>query len=119
MSLVASKLNVHEQDAFQQRLEHAGELYQQILADHLPAITDRGIDVLLIYHGNDVFDLPFDVDQVFEASCALVTSCLGLDPVMSQYDEADIFLSDGHWNEGGHRVAAEQIAQHLVAWPPH
>jgi hypothetical protein len=113
MSLVASRLNVHSEDAFERRLKHAGDLYQQILADKLPEIAGGGIDVILVHHGDDVFDLPFDVDQVFAASCALVTSCLSLDRATSQYEKADIFLSDGHWNEGGHRVAAEQIAKHL------
>ncbi len=113
MSIIAAKINAHDQTEFKQRLQHAGDIYQQILTEKLPEIANRGTDVLLVHHGDDVFDLPFDIDQVFEASCALVTSCLGLDPVIAQYDEADIFLSDGHWNEGGHRVAAEQIVRHL------
>lgn len=113
MAILASKLNAHSQEDFESRLSHAGDLYQQILADKLPDITGRGIDVILAHHGDDVFDLPFDVDQVFDASCTLATSCLELDPAMSRYEEKEIFLSDGHWNEGGHRVAAEQIVRHL------
>lgn len=113
MSLLASKLNAHDHDDFKRRLEHAGELYQRILADRLPEIAARGIDVILVHHGDHVFDLPFDVDQVFAETCTLVTSCLGLDPAISRHDKGDVFLSDGHWNEGGHRVAAEQIVKHL------
>ena len=75
---------------------------------------ERGVEVVLVHHGNDALELPFDVDQVFASNCKIVTSCLALDPVISQHEESDIFLSnDSHWNEGGHRAASEQIVKHL------
>lgn len=117
-SLVARVLST-QVEAGHPRLKRAGELYKQILARGVQEFMDRGVDVVLVYFGGDVCtwlrvcELPFDFDQVFASACKLVTSCLALDPVMSKYEKSEIFLSDGHWNEGGHRVAAEQIAQHM------
>lgn len=113
LSLLASKLNVDRQKDLDARLQRAGELYEQILEEQTRKFRDRGVDVVLVYHGRDVFNLPFYANQIFASSCELVTTCMSLDLATSQFERSEIFLSDGHWNEGGHRVAAEQIVQHL------
>lgn len=112
-SLLASKLNPDKKEGFRERLKQAGSLYEQILAQEAKTFMERGVEVVLVHHGDHVYEVPFDVDQVFASVCEIVTSCLALDPVTSQYEKSDIFISDGHWNEGGHRVASEEIVKHL------
>jgi len=116
LARLTSKINVNDETRYQARLDKAGELYERIVADEIARLTEKGVDVLIVHHGDDVFDLPFDVDAVFERTCKHVTSCLALDPFTDPLPEEEVFLSDGHWAEGGHKVAAEQISDHLAAF---
>lgn len=114
-SLVASRLNIDSPREYDARLKQAGQLYQEILARMVKSLVQPGVEIVLVHHGDDVYELPFDVDGVYTMSCRLVTSCLALDPVIARHERHEVFLSDGHWNEGGHRIAAEEIVRHLRA----
>lgn len=116
LARLASKLNANDETRFRDMLNRAGELYERIVADEIARLTEKGIDVVLVHHGDHVFELPFDVDAVFEKTCRHVTSCLALDPYTDPLPEDEIFLSDGHWAEGGHAVAAEHIGDHLAGY---
>ncbi|MDH3663316.1 MAG: hypothetical protein OEU92_25420 [Alphaproteobacteria bacterium] len=115
LAKLAGLINVNDQKDYETRLARAGELYERIVADEIAGLTDEGIEVLLVHHGDHVFDMPFDVDEVFVKTCAHVTSCLALDPYTATLPRDEIFLSDGHWAAGGHKVAAERIGDHLAA----
>lgn len=114
LARLASKINVNDEARYRTRLDQAGDLYERIVAEQIAGLTDKGVDVLIVHHGDDVFELPFDVDTVFERTCRQVTSCLALDPFTDPLPEEEVFLSDGHWAKGGHKVAAERIGDHLA-----
>jgi hypothetical protein len=73
--------------------------------------------VVIAHHGNGVRELPFDVEAVFERTCPAVSGCLALDPVLAGHPRDEVFLEDGHWAAGGHRIAAERIAAYLRTLP--
>ena len=94
---------------------HAGDLFEEIVIQEVAALLKRGISVVVAHHGDTTFDLPFRVSAVFESVCKQLTGCIALDPMMSERSAEEVFLSDGHWSVGGHKVAANLIAQHLVS----
>jgi hypothetical protein len=77
----------------------------------------RGVLVVIAHHGHGVRELPFDVEAMFEHTCRAVNGCLALDPALAARPRAEIFLEDGHWAAGGHRIAAERIAAWLRTLP--
>jgi hypothetical protein len=77
----------------------------------------RGVLVIIVHHGDSVFDLPFDVAAMFAATCPAMTGCLALDEVLTSRPRNEVFLKDGHWAAGGHRIAAEAIAAYLQILP--
>jgi hypothetical protein len=72
---------------------------------------------VIVHHGDTVFELPFDVDAMFERTCPAVSACLALDDLLAGHPRDEVFLEDGHWAAGGHRIAAEQIAAYLRTLP--
>ena len=115
LAKLASLANAKGQKDQAARLAGAGELYQRIVADEIAAdLIRRGVEVVLVHHGDDVFELPFDLDSVFAQTCTRVTSCLALDPHTDPLPREEVFFSDGHWAEGGHAIAAEHIGDHLA-----
>lgn len=116
LARLASRFNSNDETRFQNMLGRAGELYERIVADEIARLTERGVDVVIVHHGDDVLELPFDVDAVLKKTCRHVTSCLALDPYTDPLPEEVVFLSDGHWAAGGHAVAAEHISDHLAGY---
>jgi hypothetical protein len=104
-------------DDTKERLASAGELYQKWVLEEVRPLLDRGVRVLIVHHGDRQFELPFDVDAVFASTCDEVTGCLALDPVFGALPREAVFLQDGHWNAGGHRLAAEELARYLRSNP--
>ena len=115
LSRLATLINVDQDADRKARIAQAGHLYQQIVVSQVTGLLDRGIKVVIAHHGDRVFDLPFDLADVFTSACTYVTSCLALDPALSEHPRTEIFLNDGHWADGGHQVAADQIIRHLSA----
>lgn len=116
LARLASRFNANDETRFRGTLDRAGELYERIVADEIAGLTKKGVVVVIVHHGDDVFELPFDVDAVFEKACRHVTSCLALDPHSDPLPEDEIFLSDGHWAKGGHALAARHIGDHLAGY---
>jgi hypothetical protein len=54
---------------------------------------------------------------MFERTCPAVSGCLALDDLLADHPRDEVFLEDGHWAAGGHRIAAEQIAAYLRTLP--
>jgi len=101
----------------EQRLETAGELYRKWVLQEAGDLVRRGVVVAIVHHGDRVFELPFDVAAMFERACLAVSGCLALDAVLAGRPRAEVFLEDGHWAAGGHRIAAEEIAAFLETLP--
>lgn len=114
LARLASKFNINDWISFWEKLSKAGELYERIVVSEFAGLAEKGVDVLILHHGDDVFELPFDVDAVFERTCKHVTSCLALDPSTDPLPEQEVFFSDGRWNKSGHMIVAERIGDHLV-----
>jgi hypothetical protein len=100
-----------------QRLERAGELYLKWVVQETADLLARGVVVVIVHHGDKTFELPFEVTEVFARTCPGVSGCLALDDVLASRPRAEVFLADGHWARGGHRIAAEQIAAYLQTLP--
>ena len=64
-----------------------------------------------------ISEVPFDVDAMFAATCPAVSGCLALDEALAGRPRAEVFLKDGHWAAGGHRIAALRIAAYLRTLP--
>jgi hypothetical protein len=113
-SVVARRLNIDLSGTFEERLKHGGELYRDWLLQETRPLLERGVHVVLVHHGDQVFEMPFDVPAVFGAVCPALTGCLALDPATAARPRQEIFLHDGHWAPGGHRLAAERIGDWLL-----
>ena len=101
----------------ERRLETVGRLYRKWVLQQVEDLMARGVLVVIAHHGNGVRELPFDVEAVFERTCPAVSGCLALDPVLAGHPRDEVFLEDGHWAAGGHRIAAERIAAYLRTLP--
>ena len=69
--------------------------------------------VVIAHHGEGVRELPFDVEAVLANTCPAVSGCLALDQALASRPPDEVFLQDGHWAAGGHRIAGEHIAAYL------
>jgi hypothetical protein len=99
------------------RLETIGELYRRWVLQETADLLARGALVIIVHHGDAVFELPFQVAEVFARTCPGVSGCLGLDDVLAGHPRDEVFLEDGHWAAGGHRIAATEIAAYLETLP--
>jgi len=114
-SVVARSFNVDLSGQFEARLRQSGQLYREVLLRAVRPLIERGVLVVLVHHGDRVFELPFAAADVFAATCPAFSGCLALDPTIARHGREEIFLNDGHWAVGGHRLAAEEIASHLLS----
>jgi hypothetical protein len=101
----------------ERRLETVDELYRRWVVQEVADLLRRGVVVVIVHHGDKVFELPFDVEAMFERTCPGVSGCLALDEALARHPRAGVFLDDGHWAAGGHRIAAAQIAAYLRTLP--
>jgi hypothetical protein len=101
----------------ERRLETVGQLYRKWVLQEVGDLVRRGVVVVIVHHGDTVFELPFDVEAMFERTCAAVSGCLALDEALASHPRDEVFLEDGHWAAGGHTIAAEQIATYLRSLP--
>jgi hypothetical protein len=115
--MIARQMSFGISDETKERLESAGDLYRRWVLAETQELLDRGVRVVIVHHGDRQFDLPFDIDAMYAALCSQVSGCLALDPGLGGQPRDAVFLKDGHWNAGGHRLAAEQIARYLQAHP--
>jgi len=115
--LTRSLARLGQSEPTEQRLENVGELYRKWVLQEVNDLVARGIVVVIAHHGDRVFELPFDVDAMFAATCPAVSGCLALDEALTGPPRDEVFLEDGHWAAGGHRIAAEQIAAYLRTLP--
>jgi hypothetical protein len=97
----------------QERLESVDELYRKWVVQEVEDLVARGVRVVIAHHGDAVLELPFDVDAMFARVCPAVSGCLALDEALADHPRGEVFLADGHWAPGGHRIAAEQIGSYL------
>ncbi len=95
----------------------AAKLYEEIIRNETEDAVKNGVKILVAFHGID--EIASDASrQLVETSLDNVCSfsgfsCLSLDDHLNVYDHGEIFLADGHWNNGGHAVVAEAIGNHL------
>ena len=117
-SLAARRFNTDLSGTFDARLEDSGALYRDWVLQETRPLLERGVRVVLAHHGDQVFELPFDVAAMFAEVCPALTGCLALDPASALRPRDEIFFNDGHWEAGGHRLAAEQIGDWLLTLDP-
>jgi hypothetical protein len=117
MYKLAREMSSGMADDTKERLASAGELYRRWVLEETGPLLERGVQVVIVHHGDRQFDLPFDIDAMFAATCSEVTGCLALDPYLNPLPREVVFLEDGHWNAGGHKLVAEQITRYLLADP--
>ncbi|MGH6903054.1 MAG: hypothetical protein ACREIR_09980 [Geminicoccaceae bacterium] len=115
--LTRSFARLGQSEPAEQRLENVGALYRKWVLQEVEDLVARGVVVVIVHHGDRVFQLPFDVDAMFERTCPAVSGCLALDDLLADHPRDEVFLEDGHWAAGGHRVAAEQIVAYLRTLP--
>jgi hypothetical protein len=115
--LTRSLARLGQSEPSEQRLENVDELYRKWVLQEVKDLVARGVLVVIAHHGDSVFELPFDVDAMFERTCPAVSGCLALDEALAGHPKDEVFLEDGHWAAGGHRIAAEQIAGYLRTLP--
>jgi hypothetical protein len=115
--LTRSLARLGQWEPAEQRLENVGELYRKWVLQEVKDLVARGVVVVIVHHGDTVFELPFDVDAMFERTCPAVSGCLALDDLLADHPRDEVFLEDGHWATGGHRIAALQIAAYLRTLP--
>lgn len=101
----------------ERRLDHVGELYRTLVLQEVADLVARGVVVVIVHHGDTVFELPFDPAEAFAQTCISVSGCLALDGILARHPRDEVFLRDGHWAAGGHRIAAERIAAYLRSLP--
>lgn len=104
-------------DETEQRLAGTGQLYRKLVLEEVAPLLARGVRVVIAHHGDAVRELPFDVAEVFAGICPQVSGCLALDPALAAEPRERMFLEDGHWAAGGHRVAAARIGSYLRQLP--
>ena len=115
--LTRSTARLGRSERTEQRLEAVGELYRKFVLQETADLLARGVLVVIVHHGDRVFELPFEVAEVFARTCAGVSGCLALDDALARHPRGEVFLEDGHWAAGGHRVAAGEIAAYLERLP--
>ncbi|MDO8509360.1 MAG: SGNH/GDSL hydrolase family protein [Nanoarchaeota archaeon] len=60
------------------------------------------------------FDLDIVKRKVLDMCHELEIECFDLTPIFIEKDgEVDLYVNDGHWNEEGHKLAAQSIAKYL------
>jgi hypothetical protein len=111
--LTRSMARLGQSEHTQERLGRVHELYRKWVVQEVEDLVARGVLVVIAHHGDAVFELPFDVDAMFASVCPAVSGCLALDDPLADHSRDEVFLADGHWAPGGHRIAAEQIATYL------
>lgn len=115
--LTRSVTRLGQSEATERRLETVGELYQHWVLQEVEALVARGVVVVIVHHGEGVRGLPFDVDAVFANTCPAISGCLALDRALGKLRRDRVFLDDGHWSAGGHRIAGREIAAYLRDLP--
>jgi hypothetical protein len=115
--LTRSLARLGQSEPTERRLEDMGELYRKWVLQEVEDLVARGVLVVIAHHGDRVFELPFAVDALFAAICQAVSGCLALDEALAGPPRDEVFLEDGHWAAGGHRIAADQIAAYLRTLP--
>lgn len=115
--LTRSFARLGQSDHTEQRLENVGALYRKWVSQQVEDLVARGVVVVIAHHGEGVRELPFDLEAVLASTCPAVSGCLALDPVLAGHPRDEVFLEDGHWAAGGHRIAGERIAAYLQALP--
>lgn len=115
--LTRSLARLRRSEHTEQRLETVGQLYRKWVLQEVADLLARGVLVVIVHHGDTAFELPFDAAAVFAKTCPHVSGCLALDEVIADHPRDQIFLRDGHWAAGGHRIAAERIAAYLGGLP--
>ena len=115
--LTRSAARLGQSERTERRLETVGELYRKWVLQETADLLARGVLVVIVHHGDRTFELPFDVAEVFARTCPGVSGCLALDEILAGHPRDEVFLRDGHWAAGGHRVAAAAIAGYLRTLP--
>ena len=112
-----SLARVGQSEHTERRLDDVGALYRKWVLQETADLVARGVVVIIVHHGDTVFELPFDIAEVFATTCPSVSGCLALDENLAGHPRDEVFLRDGHWAAGGHRIAAERIAAYLQSLP--
>lgn len=117
-SLVVAKAmrsvaTLRQSDRTERRLRVADRLYRKLVLQEARPLLARDVLVVIAHHGAKVKELPFDLPALFAGLCPEVSACLDLDPALAERPRSEVFLSDGHWAPGGHRIAADEIAGFL------
>ena len=115
--LTRSWARLVESDETEERLRDSGSVYAKLIERAAAPLMARGVRVVLAHHGDQVFPLPFDLARVFADLCPEVSACVALDPALAAAPRAEVFLEDGHWAAGGHRIAAHRLAAVLRSPP--
>jgi hypothetical protein len=115
--LTRSTAGLGQSERTEQRLETVGELYRKWVLQETADLLARGVLVVIVHHGDTVFELPFEAAEVFARTCPGLSGCLALDDLLAGHPRDEVFLADGHWGAGGHRIAAREIAAYLQTLP--
>lgn len=111
---------LEEQHSFEPAdLEEAIEVYEALVATYLYPLRERGIEVVLAYHG-----LPLTTEAMqqrmqesIEGVCNKSDmSCLHLDPLLAVQPAHEIFQADKHWTPAGHAIVGQAL-YNLIAEP--
>ncbi len=98
-------------------ITHASKVYQTIIKNESQKLTERGIQIILAYHGIPVIEDTEHRNLILQTLNTLCESteveCLNIDKHFNVDNDSNYFLADGHWNEKGHEVVGALLAEKL------
>lgn len=98
-------------------------LYQALVRYELQPLTQRGIQVVIAYHGDhalarEVASVTPQIDATLRAAARDAGATLvRLDEALAQPSPSPLFFTDGHWSPQGHAVVGRRLLEILHALP--
>ena len=92
-----------------EQLLRSRDLMAALIRSQLRPLADRGVEVIVAHHGDEVVELPFDVEVFFAGLAEEHLTIIDLDEALDWSAEAAGYLGDGNWNAAGHERVAKWL----------
>jgi hypothetical protein len=95
-------------------IAQAAKIYQRIVSREFRLLRDRGIYVVLAYHGVSTLEREAPRVVIQRTLSGICDNewlwCIDLDEEFDEHDR-QYFLADGHWNKKGHKTVGETLSK--------
>ncbi len=106
-----------QHEASDSDIERSSRIYQELIKNEAEGLAGKGVVVLVAYHGISLVEDEEQRDKIIQALKYVCRNsgirCLNIDEYFNIENSKGYFLSDGHWNQKGHKVAGELLADKL------